>query len=242
MMISDIIDGGFVAACFVHLGMIDERHSIRVLPPFCQFQSSNPIMPLAPTTRASLILRLRGSRDYEAWVEFEALYEPMVYRLLRRSGLQDADARDVMQNLFVAVSQNIDRWDPRKERGSFAAWLRRVTRNLIINWMKQRERRPLAVGGSGYQSLINEIPSAAGPETVEFDLELRRTLFQRAADLVRSEVHLTTWQAFWETAVLGTSPSIAATKLGMQVGAIRVAKCRVLARLQAVVNQMEADA
>ena len=105
-------------------------------------------MTLTPTTRASLLFRLRDAHDHEAWVEFVSLYEPVVYRLLRRHGLQDADARDVMQELFLAVSRSIDRWDPAKERGSFRGWLRRVARNLVINWLKQPQRRTTATGGS----------------------------------------------------------------------------------------------
>ena len=62
-------------------------------------------MTLTPTTRASLLFRLRDPQDHEAWVEFVTLYEPVVYRLLRRHGLQDADAREVMQELFLAVSR-----------------------------------------------------------------------------------------------------------------------------------------
>ena len=196
-------------------------------------------MTLTPTTRASLLFRLRDAQDHEAWVEFVSLYEPVAYRLLRRHGLQDADARDVMQDLFMAVSASIDRWDPAKERGSFRGWLRLVARNLVINWLKQRERRALASGSSDVQAMLNMLPADSGPETVEFDKELRRALFQRAAQQVRGEVQPATWQAFWETAVVGTSPVDAAKKLGVEVGAIRVAKCRVLARLRAAVNELE---
>src|SRR5579862_1020887 len=98
-------------------------------------------MTPTPSTRTSLLLRLRDSQDHESWMEFLSLYEPVVYRLLRRHGLQDADARELMQELFLAVSRNIDRWDPARERGSFRAWLRRVARNLVINWLRQRGRR-----------------------------------------------------------------------------------------------------
>jgi RNA polymerase sigma factor (sigma-70 family) len=206
-------------------------------------------MTLTPTTRASLLFRLRDSQDHEAWVEFVSLYEPVAYRLLRRHGLQDADAREVMQDLLMAVSRNIDRWDPAKERGSFRGWLRRVARNLVINWLKQRERRVIAAGGSDLQAMLDMLPAVSGPEpadsgpeTVEFEHELRRALFQRAAEQVREEVHPATWQAFWETGVVGTSPADAAKKLGMEVGAIRVAKCRVVARLRAAVNEMEKSA
>jgi RNA polymerase sigma-70 factor (ECF subfamily) len=196
-------------------------------------------MTLTPSTRASLLLRLRDSKDHEAWLEFVSLYEPATYRLLRRHGLQDADAREVMQELFMAVSRSIDRWDPAKERGSFRGWLRRVARNLVINWLNQRQRRVIPAGGTDRQAMLNMLPDDSAPETVEFDQELRRALFQRAAEQVRGEVQPATWQAFWETGIVGTSPADAAKKLGMTVGAVRVAKCRVLTRLQGAVHEME---
>ena len=196
-------------------------------------------MTLTPTTRASLLLRLCDSEDHEAWVEFATLYEPVIYRILRQHGLQDADARDVMQELLLAVSRSVDRWNPAKECGTFRGWLRRVARNLVINWLEHRGRRVVATGGSNLQSMLDMLPAADKPDTVEFDRELRRAVFHRAAEQVRREVHGETWQAFWETAIAETSPADAARKLGMTVGAVRVAKCRVLARLRAAVTEQE---
>jgi RNA polymerase sigma-70 factor (ECF subfamily) len=196
-------------------------------------------MSVTPTTRASLLLRLCNSEDHEAWIEFVTLYEPVIYRFLRRRGLQDADARDVMQELLLTVSRSIGRWDPTKDRGSFRGWLRRIARNLVINWLKQRGRHVGATGGSDLQAMLEMVPAANEPDTVEFDRELRRALFHRASERVRGEVQAATWQAFWETAIVGTSSADAAMKLGMTVGAVRVAKCRVLARLQAAVRELE---
>jgi RNA polymerase sigma-70 factor (ECF subfamily) len=196
-------------------------------------------MTAAPSTRASLLLRLRDPQDHPAWVEFVTLYEPVIYRMLRRHSLQDSDARELMQELLLAVSSNIDRWDPARERGSFGGWLRRVTRNLVINWLNHRDRRVVATGGSDMLSLFDMLPAAQEPASAEFDHELRWSMFQRAAHEVRAEVQPATWAAFWETSVAGTSPADAAGKLGLSVGAIRVAKCRVLARLRTKVNELE---
>jgi RNA polymerase sigma factor (sigma-70 family) len=196
-------------------------------------------MTFCPTTRASLLLRLRDPQDHQAWLEFVTLYEPVTYRIFRRHGLQDADAREVAQELFIAVSRSIDRWDPAKERGSFRGWLQCVARNLVVNWLNHRQRQLIVAGGSDLQSMLDRLPDDSGPETVEFDQELRRAVFQRAAEQVRTEVQPATWQAFWETALLGNAPAAAAQKLGMTVGAVRVAKCRVLARLRAAVKEIE---
>ena len=193
----------------------------------------------SPTTRASLLLRLRDSQDHEAWMKFVSLYEPVVYRLLRKHGLQDADSRELMQDFFLTVSRNIDRWDPARERGSFRGWLRRVTRNLVINWLRRRQRQLVAPGGSEMRELLESLPENAELETAEFDRELRRALFQRASELVRGEVSPRVWQAFWETSVVGSAAELAGQKLTMGTGAVRVAKCRVLARLREVVADLE---
>ncbi|HVX13498.1 MAG TPA: sigma-70 family RNA polymerase sigma factor [Pirellulales bacterium] len=196
-------------------------------------------MSAIPSTRVSLLLRLRDSQDHEAWVEFVSLYEAVIYRLLRRHGLQDADAREVMQEVLLAVSRSVDRWDPDKDRGSFRGWLRRVARNLVINWVKRGQRHALATGDSDLQAMLDRLPDQSEPESAEFDHELRRALFQRAAEQVREEVQPATWQAFWRTAVEGAPPAETARQLGMSVGAVRVAKCRVLARLQIAVRDLE---
>lgn len=193
----------------------------------------------APTTRASLLLRLRDAEDREAWVEFVEIYEPAVYRQLRKCGLQDADARELAQEFFIAVHRNIDRWEAGKERGSFRGWLKRVTRNLVINWMKRGQRRTIAWGGDDAQAFFDELAEEASGESQAFDLEMRRAIFHRAAAVVRQEQSPKAWRAFWETAVEGRPPAEVADGLKMSYGAVRVAKCRLLARLKEAVKAIE---
>jgi len=198
-------------------------------------------MTPTPTTRASLLLRLRDSQDHEAWVEFVEIYEPAIYRQLRKCGLQDADARELMQELFVTVNRQIARWELATERGSFRGWLWRVARNLVINWMKHGQRRMVALGGPESQSMFDELAAEDCQESAEFDRELRRSMFQRASELVRQEQSPKSWQAFWSTAVEGKTPAIVAQDLGMSDGAVRVAKCRISARLKDVVSTLERE-
>ena len=100
----------------------------------------------SPSTRPSLLVRLRDPRDERAWAEFLEIYSPLVRRLALRKGLQEADAADLAQEVFRAVAAAIDRWDPDPARGSFRGWLFRIARNLIVNLLAAQQRHPRGTG------------------------------------------------------------------------------------------------
>lgn len=138
-----------------------------------------------PDTRRSLILRLRDPSDAAAWGEFAALYEPFLYRLARHRGLQDADARDLVQEVLRALCRSADRWDP--SRGRFRPWLARIARNLAINLLARQAIGLRGSGSTSVRDLIEARPSADPSATAVFEIEYRRHLFRHAADEARDE-------------------------------------------------------
>jgi RNA polymerase sigma-70 factor (ECF subfamily) len=203
-------------------------------------------MPITPSTRASLLVRLRDTADHEAWLQFVELYEPAVARLARRAGLQDADAREVVQELLLAVARKAETWDADPARGSFRGWLRSVARNLVVSWMRRHgRRRKHEADGSRFEALFDDDGLAApdrSPEDEALEAELRRARLRRAARQARREFEASTWEAFRATAIQGCSAGEAAARLGLSPGAVRVAKCRVLARLRELVQAAESEA
>jgi RNA polymerase sigma-70 factor (ECF subfamily) len=193
-----------------------------------------------PQTRHTLLAKLRAPGDEAAWSEFVGLYEPLVYRLARRKGLQDADAQDLCQEVFRAVAGAISRWDP--AGGSFRGWLRCITRNLLINLLARQRRHPRGSGDSAVQALLAAQPEPDAEASALFDAEYGRRLFEWAADAVRGEFTLKTWDAFWRTAVEGRRPGEVAAELGMSVGAVYIARSRVLARLRHRIEQLDREA
>lgn len=198
-------------------------------------------MSQIPETRHSLLLRLRDPQDSEAWGEFLDIYEPLIWRLARRKGFQDADARELAQDVFISVSGAIDRWDPDRSKGTFRGWLFRIARNLMINVLRRNGRHPAATGDSDFLKLLNEQPDPNAEETAFFDLEYRRELFRWAAEKIQTEVNEATWLAFHETCVESRSPDDVARELGMSRGAVYVAKSRVMTRLRKLVQTVESE-
>jgi len=192
----------------------------------------------APPTRDTLIAKLRDPADARAWEEFLAIYEPLVYRLARAKGLQDADARDVSQEVFRAVARAVDRWDPDPARGTFRGWLFAIARNLCVNFLARGDRFARGSGDTRTLDRLAAVPATDPDATAAFEGEYRRRLFRWAADQVKEEFTPTTWRAFWRTAVEGHPPAAAAAELGMTTGAVYVARSRVLARLRRRVEQL----
>jgi RNA polymerase sigma-70 factor (ECF subfamily) len=196
---------------------------------------------MEPTTRHSLVLRLRNLEDEAAWAEFVQVYEPLVYRLARGKGLQDADARDLCQDVFRAVASAIERWDPDPAKGRFRAWLFRIARNLLVNFLARRRRQPEGSGRTSVHELLEALPAEDAEAEAEFAAEFKRRAFRWAAEQVRGEFTESTWQAFWRTGALGRPVAAVAEELGLSAGAVYVARSRVLARLRDRVGQLAAD-
>jgi RNA polymerase sigma-70 factor (ECF subfamily) len=192
-------------------------------------------------TRASLLARLRDPQDRAAWQQFVELYGSLVYGFVRQRGLQDADAADLTQEVFLAVAQAAGRWQYDPRQGTFRGWLHGITRNKLAKFLQRRHSVPLGSGDSNAQQRLNEEPSPQTDPEAEWEQEYQQQLFRLAADQVRDHFAPTTWQAFWQTAVEGQAAAAVATKLGLSVGAVYVARSRVLARLTETIQQLQTE-
>lgn len=188
-------------------------------------------------TRPSLLLRIRQPDDAAAWREFAEIYGPLIHRFARKQGLQDADAADLAQEVLYAVAGAIGRLNYDRQLGRFRGWLLTVARSKVSNLFAKRKRQPQDTGDSGLQETLQNVPSGSDDEAY-WDAEYERRLFEWAAERVRPGFQETTWQAFWQTAVDGKDVKEVSDQLGITVGAVYIAKSRVLARLKDQIQEI----
>lgn len=195
-------------------------------------------MTMTLDTRHSLLMRVGDPADGQAWGEFWALYQPVVYRMARQFGLQDADAQDLTQDVMAAVARAIPSWQPDSTRGKFRTWLYTVVRNKTIAAL--RRQRP-GDRGTGDTQILNNVEARPIEAADAFELEVRRTAFQQAAERVRPQVQSATWEAFYRTSVLNRTIEETAKELGLSIGSVYAARSRVLARLRTEIEGLLED-
>jgi RNA polymerase sigma-70 factor (ECF subfamily) len=114
---------------------------------------------------------IEGARagDPEALASLYRAYGAALYRLAYRLTGTPQDAEDVVHDVFVGLPEALGRYE---ERGSFTAWLKRVTARVALMRVRTRTRRrevaldatlsspgrPAAVESEGLQAAIDALP------------------------------------------------------------------------------------
>lgn len=193
-------------------------------------------MPRLPATRLSLLARLSDPTDIEAWSEFVEIYQLAIFRYSCACGLQDADAWEVVQRVLIVVHQKIVDWESASRSGAFRAWLLRTAHRVCLEAIRESRLSVRATGGDASDDQLRNIAVA-----VEVDDSIgnwEHWAFCYASGIVQREVDSKTWNAFSLTAVNGVPACDAAAQLGMKIGSVYTAKCRVLARIQNIVQDL----
>jgi RNA polymerase sigma-70 factor (ECF subfamily) len=193
--------------------------------------------PSSDRTSFSLLARLRQQPDdQDAWAAFVDRYGGLLYSWCRSWQLQDADARDVTQDVLLRLARALRAftYDP---AGSFRGWLRTLARHAWSDFVAARQRPGQGSGGD-VDRLLEHV--AAPDELVRhlesaFDLEV----LEEARLRVQWRVDGSSWDAFRLTALEGVAAAEAATRLGLSLAAVYKAKSRVLKMLQAEIQKME---
>jgi RNA polymerase sigma-70 factor (ECF subfamily) len=196
-------------------------------------------MSEAPITRPSLLLRVRDVSDHAAWTQFVEIYTPLIYQYCRGRGLQEAAAADVAQETMRAVARAITKfeYDPRK--GKFRNWLLTVLQSRLSNFLAEQGRQPASASETSLQFHVEKESPAT--EDAVWDAEYYRVLFNWAAERICGEFQESTWSAFWQTTIDERDGKEVAERLGLSVGAVYVAKSRVIARLKREIQSIDEE-
>ncbi|MEI6491949.1 MAG: sigma-70 family RNA polymerase sigma factor, partial [Verrucomicrobiota bacterium] len=121
---------------------------------------------------------------------FESLVERHQFRVVGTVAKMlggDADAEDIAQQVFIRVWQSAPRYSP---SAKFTTWLLTITRNLVFNEMRRRQRArlvPLDPGDADRPPVGHADSSArSAPEEIA-DTELQEAVTRAIASLPESQ-------------------------------------------------------
>lgn len=200
-------------------------------------------MPL-PITSLSLLSRLRDEGDdagwQVSWKRFLELYHsPLmamatgIYRYQTGNAEPPEEAiEDVVASVVVDFFKR-DRFDP--ERGRLRTYLRVLTNARIVDMLRKEKPLDHESITAGRDALTDTLPAESPEEERSFQQALLATLIE---DL-REHIPLRQFEIFEMVKLVGMSPDLVATELGVQRGVIDNTIYKVMTRLREIAASPE---
>lgn len=191
-------------------------------------------------TSLSLLCALKDDvKQHQAWVRFVQRYGPRIEGWCRRWGLQDADARDVTQDVMLRLAKQMQTFEY-DQSGRFRAWLKTIAWRSWVDFLKSQNRN---VARPGTLGLLEKLDTIAARDDLmqRLEDEANREILEVAVGRVRSRVKERTFEAFRLMSFEGLTGAEAARILDMPVGSVFVAKSRVDKMLSEEVALLDRD-
>ena len=103
---------------------------------------ADSIDPIIPREREVALMERIASDDQSAMEELIELWKMPIFRFFLRSLNHHEDAEDLTQRVFIRIYRSSERYLP---QAKFSTWIFTIARNLLIDEIKKRKRRPQVV-------------------------------------------------------------------------------------------------
>jgi len=183
-------------------------------------------------TPLSLIDRVRHNGDDASWAELVQLYTPFLQRWAAKCQIQSSDCNDLVQDVLMAVHQNIRSFEHSGRNGAFRAWLRSILVHRISNYWRKQKKAAVGQGGSDFQDLLQTLSDPNSNLSQLWEREHDAVVLAHLLERVRLRFTSTSFEAFQRTALRGESAAQVAADLKISMNAVLVAKSRILSELR----------
>jgi RNA polymerase sigma factor (sigma-70 family) len=160
-----------------------------------------------------------------AWQELVARYTPLVLSVVRRHRLQDDDAEDVVQIVWLRLVEHLGEL---REPAALPGWIRTTAANECLRVIRARRTMPSS-DPFGHRSAAGAEVVDDAPDATMLDAERHEALLAAMAELPERQRAL--------LALLIEDPPVPyediSARLGIPVGSIGPTRARALARIRA---------
>ncbi len=166
--------------------------------------------------------------DRSAFSELYEAYAERVYRYLLSRTSSPSEAEELTSRTFLQALASLDRYRARGK--GFSAWLMTIAHNLLVNWYRDRGRRP----PTAPLDEALEIPAATpGPESSLMASEVAQRVRGAIGELASDRQQLVTLKY-----VDGLSNAEIGRIMGRTEGAVKALHHRTLRQLHSALSDM----
>ena len=191
-------------------------------------------------TRESLLLRLKDERNEDAWREFHSIYGRLIFGYSLHFDISYAEAEDVVQEVCIKVFRQIIRFDYSPERGRFRGWLKTMTRNTVIDYLRRKQTR-LKASREFRRDMEQKLKDEAAADDEIWRKEWEKALYETAMERVRERVGEETFRIFKRYVLDRDSAQDVANETSLDANATYAVKHRVLKYLRNEVEKIRND-
>lgn len=174
-------------------------------------------------TSVTLLHSIQTGDDPSAWNLFYSRYAHLIKRWCLAWGVPAEESDDIVQETLLNVFQYIGnfQYDPNR---SFRAWLKTIAKNIWTNFQKHSFIKLLSTNSEERKLKLSLMQDDFEQS---LDILADRELIQIACQRVRAKVDPIHWTAFLMFEYHFVPGPTIAKELGLSVGAIHTAICRV---------------
>ena len=149
---------------------------------------ADSIESIMPREREVFLMERIASGDQLAMEELIELWKMPMFRFFLRSLNHHEDAEDLTQRVFIRIYRSAERYLP---HAKFSTWIFTIARNLLIDEIKKRKRRPQMVFDE-FIERAGEVESSRSTELTEILMKQLDTIPEnhRTALLLRVQREL----------------------------------------------------
>ncbi len=188
-------------------------------------------------TRVSVIMGVCRA-DPERWREFDAIYRPILLAYLRKRGLNESEANDVVQDAFVKLLEKIQSYD--RTKSPFRIWLFRVMHNTLVDHARRKASYKNAIAGWAAHML-----QATPTDSVAMEQEFRKLhlekILEHALKVVRTRVSSKAWACFEQRLLKNRRAAEIAADLKIEPNAVYINASRVMKQVRDICAEFDED-
>jgi RNA polymerase sigma-70 factor (ECF subfamily) len=202
-------------------------------------------------TPYSLLGRLKDWDDQESWQRFYDTYWKLIFGVALKSGLTEAEAKDVVQETLLCLVKQMKDWRQDPALGSFRGWLLHIVRWRIADQLRRRlpvrTPAPREAGETARTPTVERIPDPTFALERVFEEDYEASLVDAALERVRRRVQARTrkvkakdFQIFEASVVKGYSREDVQRSLGVSAWQVYTARSRIAKLMEQEIEFLQA--